>query len=271
MGTPSATWLIDDRRRNRQHQRRSAGRRGRRRARSQRADGPPSDRRQGAPGPPLGRPAGRQPVGVAAVSRGAGASARADPTGGVGRGAGVQRDRRRVADAEVAERSAARRIASSPACSPSQAAGRTAVPAYVVVGIGLNVGWAPEGAARLGDGIDPADGARPDARCIRRAAAGHHRDVPGVAGDDRAIRPRRTSRIGGRRQGARRVAGWPPGRARRVRDHPPLRHGRRRAPEDTVPEDTVRTGRPQLPSVCARPRRCACGRVAEIDFPACWR
>ena len=25
----------------------------------------------------------------------------------------------------------------------------------VVVGIGLNVGWAPEGAARLGDGIDP--------------------------------------------------------------------------------------------------------------------
>jgi BirA family transcriptional regulator, biotin operon repressor / biotin---[acetyl-CoA-carboxylase] ligase len=29
-------------------------------------------------------------------------------------------------------------------------------PAYVVVGIGLNVGWAPEGGARLGDGIDPA-------------------------------------------------------------------------------------------------------------------
>jgi BirA family biotin operon repressor/biotin-[acetyl-CoA-carboxylase] ligase len=29
-------------------------------------------------------------------------------------------------------------------------------PAYVVVGIGLNVGWAPEGAAKLGDGIDPA-------------------------------------------------------------------------------------------------------------------
>ena len=30
-------------------------------------------------------------------------------------------------------------------------------PEYVVVGIGLNVGWAPEGAARLGDGYDPAD------------------------------------------------------------------------------------------------------------------
>ena len=29
-------------------------------------------------------------------------------------------------------------------------------PAYVVVGIGLNVGWAPEGAARLGEGIAPA-------------------------------------------------------------------------------------------------------------------
>ena len=27
----------------------------------------------------------------------------------------------------------------------------------VVVGIGLNVGWAPEGAARLGDGVAPAD------------------------------------------------------------------------------------------------------------------
>jgi BirA family transcriptional regulator, biotin operon repressor / biotin---[acetyl-CoA-carboxylase] ligase len=28
---------------------------------------------------------------------------------------------------------------------------------YVVVGIGLNVGWAPDGAARLGDGYDPVD------------------------------------------------------------------------------------------------------------------
>ena len=28
---------------------------------------------------------------------------------------------------------------------------------YVVVGIGLNIGWAPEGAARLGDGYDPAN------------------------------------------------------------------------------------------------------------------
>jgi len=26
-----------------------------------------------------------------------------------------------------------------------------------VVGIGLNVGWAPDGAARLGDDVDPAD------------------------------------------------------------------------------------------------------------------
>ena len=30
-------------------------------------------------------------------------------------------------------------------------------PSYVVVGIGLNVGWAPDGAARLGDGYNPAD------------------------------------------------------------------------------------------------------------------
>ena len=35
-------------------------------------------------------------------------------------------------------------------------AGRSAT-AYVVVGIGLNIGWAPEGAARLGDGHDPAE------------------------------------------------------------------------------------------------------------------
>ena len=30
-------------------------------------------------------------------------------------------------------------------------------PQYVVVGIGLNVGWAPEGAAMLGDGNDPVE------------------------------------------------------------------------------------------------------------------
>jgi BirA family biotin operon repressor/biotin-[acetyl-CoA-carboxylase] ligase len=30
-------------------------------------------------------------------------------------------------------------------------------PDFVVVGIGLNVGWAPDGAARLGDSFDPAD------------------------------------------------------------------------------------------------------------------
>ena len=35
------------------------------------------------------------------------------------------------------------------------AAGRR--PEFVVVGIGLNVGWAPEGAARLGEGVDPLD------------------------------------------------------------------------------------------------------------------
>ncbi len=30
-------------------------------------------------------------------------------------------------------------------------------PEYVVVGIGLNVGWAPDGAAMLGDGCDPVE------------------------------------------------------------------------------------------------------------------
>lgn len=30
-------------------------------------------------------------------------------------------------------------------------------PEYVVVGIGLNVGWAPDGAAKLGQGCDPVE------------------------------------------------------------------------------------------------------------------
>ena len=37
----------------------------------------------------------------------------------------------------------------------AQAAGSG--PDYVVVGIGLNIGWAPDGAARLGDGYNPVD------------------------------------------------------------------------------------------------------------------
>ena len=36
-------------------------------------------------------------------------------------------------------------------------AGTSADGAFVVVGIGINVGWAPDGAARLGDGVAPAD------------------------------------------------------------------------------------------------------------------
>ena len=47
-------------------------------------------------------------------------------------------------------------------------------PDYVVVGIGLNVGWAPDDAARLGDGIDPADVLDALLRAYD-AAAGRHR------------------------------------------------------------------------------------------------
>lgn len=36
-------------------------------------------------------------------------------------------------------------------------ASRDNAPDYVVVGLGLNVGWAPDGAARLGEQFDPAD------------------------------------------------------------------------------------------------------------------
>ena len=52
------------------------------------------------------------------------------------------------ADAEVAERSAARRAQARRHPRPDGGSG----PDDVVVGIGLNVGWAPGGAARLGDG-----------------------------------------------------------------------------------------------------------------------
>ncbi|MCU1395811.1 MAG: biotin--[acetyl-CoA-carboxylase] synthetase [Ilumatobacteraceae bacterium] len=36
-------------------------------------------------------------------------------------------------------------------------AGSSAAGPFVVVGVGLNVGWAPDGAARLGDGVSPAE------------------------------------------------------------------------------------------------------------------
>lgn len=39
----------------------------------------------------------------------------------------------------------------------SGGSGANHVPKYVVVGIGLNVGWAPDGAAKLGDDYKPAD------------------------------------------------------------------------------------------------------------------
>ena len=44
----------------------------------------------------------------------------------------------------------------------------------VVVGLGLNVGWAPEGAARLGDGIDPLD--------VLRAVLAAYDALPGDIG-----------------------------------------------------------------------------------------
>ena len=40
-------------------------------------------------------------------------------------------------------------VASSPVCWPNPVAARGS--SYVVVGIGLNVGWAPDDAAKLGD------------------------------------------------------------------------------------------------------------------------
>ena len=124
-------------------------------------DGPPPDRWPGSARPSMGR-ARRAPT---CWSRCCSAMCRriltSSPSGSHWRPRRRAASRRGRADAEVAERSAARRIASSPACWPRQEAPGDG-PQYVVVGIGLNVGWAPDGAARLGDGIRPGRRARRD-------------------------------------------------------------------------------------------------------------
>ncbi len=95
----------------------------------------------------------------------------------------------------------------------------------VVVGLGLNVGWAPDGAARLGDGIDPLD--------VLRAVLAAYDALPGDIGQRYRdamstigrTRPRRASRRRARRCRHRRRARRPARRRRRVRSHPPA--GRR--------------------------------------------
>ena len=122
--------------------------------------------------------------------------------------------RRRRRHAEVAERPAGRRRASSPGSSPS------ATPTGpVVVGLGLNVGWAPDGAARLGDGIDPLDVLR--ARCSRRTtrcpatSAERYRAALGDARADASASSCPTASLEG--VADRRRARRPAGRRRRVR------------------------------------------------------
>ena len=193
MTTPGATWHDHDRRRDRQHQRRSAGRRGRRRARPQRAGGRVTRPPGGAGSTGGGR---RRPAPTcwcrccsATVPD---ASARADAAGGAGR----RRRRARevagvVADAEVAERPAARRAQAGRRARPGR---RQRAPAYVVVGIGLNVGWAPDGAARLGDGIDPADVLDALLVAYDRLPADIADLLPGRAWHARPVGPRRAQR-----------------------------------------------------------------------------
>ena len=112
-----------------------------------------SDVGKGTTRPAMGGTARHQPVGVDAVSRRARASSPTDAAGGVGclaacsKVAGVSPVLKWPNDLLLDERKLAGVLA--------QAGGPGTE--YVVVGIGLNIGWAPEGAARLGDGYDPVD------------------------------------------------------------------------------------------------------------------
>ena len=142
--------------------------------------------------------------------------------------AGVRRGRRCLPGAEVAERSAARRPQAGRRARPSR---RSRDAEYVVVGIGLNVGWAPEGAARLGDGYDPADVLdamlvaydRPagltSPTCYRAGLATIGQSVRVELSGSEVVRHERSTCF---RRPAR--------RARRMRDHASLRHRRRRSP-----------------------------------------
>ena len=162
----------------------------------------------------------------------------------------MPRGRRLPPDAEVAERPAASTVASSRRAGPVGA--RRGRPAYVVVGIGLNVGWAPDGAARLGDGIDPADVLDALLVALRPSAGRRRRVVPSVTGDPRptvACRAPRDQTVTGRAFDV-----MPDGRLV-VLDECGITH--RFDTGDVVHSEVgARKQRgPQLPSVCARPRR----------------
>ena len=74
----------------------------------------------------------------------------------------------------------------------------------VVVGLGLNVGWAPPGAAKLGPDVDPLDVLAGPARRVRPPAGGRHRALPPDARHPRPSGPDRLGRWGARRHGDRR-------------------------------------------------------------------
>ena len=146
-------WTRRARRRDRQHQRRPA-----RRPRPTRPDrsvlvADHQTAGRGPARPPLGRAAGREPARVAAVPRRAGRIRASSPGGSASPpSTPAARPPASTAGAEVAQRRARRRAQAGR--DPRRARRRRAT---VVVGLGLNVGWAPDGRGRLGDGIDPLD------------------------------------------------------------------------------------------------------------------
>ena len=77
----------------------------------------------------------------------------------------------------------------------------------VVVGIGLNVGWCPEDASRVGATVTPAEVLERAARRVRPAAGRHRTDPTAMPSARWATRPRR-------------AAGWRRSRARRPTSRP---------------------------------------------------
>ena len=156
--------------------------------------------------------------------------------------------------------------ASSPACSPRPAAA------------GRRTSWSASGSTSAGrprarPGSATASTRRDvlDALLRRlRRAAGRHRATGyrAALGHARAVGARRAagrrSRSAGRSTSARRPARG----ARRLRHHPPLRHGRRRPPalSGDLGAGHARR-RPPLPSGCARARRRSDGR-ADAGLPS---
>ena len=163
------------------------------------------------------------------------ARSRADPTRRLGGSRGMHRDGRCVADAQVAERSVARRAQARRRAGPGRRA--SAGPTTWSSASGSTSGGRPRKARQARRCSGAGRGARGDARRLRPAAGRHHRrrTAASLATIGQSVRVELPgSAVVGRALDV--LAGRPSGRARRVRHHPPLRHRRRRASAVTGPD-----------------------------------